>query len=107
MKNRLVFVNALLCLLLTGYSANALPASRPPQITYTPGEAFLFTGRFEEAAETFRLAIKLQPDYPQARFTPGKHYPRLNNRRGAQEQYEALRKQDAERAKQLEALLRQ
>ena len=58
-------------------------------------------GRYSEAIESYKEAIKLRPNLAQAYFNLGLTYYAINDKTAAMAQYEALKGIDAEMARQL------
>jgi tetratricopeptide (TPR) repeat protein len=69
------------------------------------GEAYLELNRLNEAAESFRLSIRLKPDYGRAYYNLGKTLLTMGNRNAALEQYTILTNIDPDWAEKLNALI--
>ena len=65
------------------------------------GLAYYKSGKYKEAIESFKQAIRIDHDYAGARFSLGFTYVNINDRDSALEQYEILKSLDTERAKEL------
>ena len=65
------------------------------------GGAYGYSGKYKEAIESFKQAIRIDHDYAGARFSLGFTYVNINDRDSALEQYEILKSLDTERAKEL------
>ena len=65
------------------------------------GTAYGELGKYEEAIEAFRQAIRINPDYADAHYNLGLTYLILKDNGSALEQYKILKKLDSERANQL------
>jgi tetratricopeptide (TPR) repeat protein len=77
-----------------------------PDDLYVMGNAYLRLDQDPQAIKAFQQAIKVRPDFPQARYNLGLAYIATNNRRGAQDEYNALKRIDSARAAKLLALMR-
>lgn len=77
-----------------------------PDDLYIMGNAYLRLDQDPQAIKAFQQAIKVRPDFPQARYNLGLAYIATNNRRGAQEEYNALRRIDSARAAKLLSLMK-
>jgi tetratricopeptide (TPR) repeat protein len=69
------------------------------------GEAYVELNRLNEAVESFRLSIRLKPDYGKAYYNLGKTLLAMGNRDGAVEQYTILTNIDPDWAEKLNALI--
>ena len=76
-----------------------------PDDLYLMGNAYLRLEQDAAAVKAFQQAIKVRPDFPQARFNLGVAYFTLGNRKGAQDEYNALRRLDPARAAKLQAII--
>jgi len=77
-----------------------------PDDLYIMGNAYLRLDQDAQAIKAFQQAIKVRPDFPQARYNLGIAYFATGNRKGAQDEYNALRRTDPARAAKLLALIR-
>lgn len=77
-----------------------------PDDLYIMGNAYLRLDQDPQAIKAFQQAIKVRPDFPQARYNLGLAYITTNNRRGAQDEYNALRRIDPARAAKLLSLMK-
>lgn len=77
-----------------------------PDDLYIMGNAYLRLDQDPQAIKAFQQAIKVRPDFPQARYNLGLAYIATNNRRGAQDEYNALRRIDPTRAAKLLSLMK-
>ncbi|MBV8857306.1 MAG: tetratricopeptide repeat protein [Acidobacteria bacterium] len=76
-----------------------------PDDLYLMGNAYLRLDNDAAAVKAFQQAIKVRPDFPQARYNLGVAYFALGNRKGAQDEYNALRRLDPARAAKLQAII--
>ena len=76
-----------------------------PDDLYLMGNAYLRLEQDPAAVKAFQQAIKVRPDFPQARYNLGVAYFTTGNRKGAQEEYNALRRLDPARAAKLQAVI--
>lgn len=76
-----------------------------PDDLYLMGNAYLRLDQDVPAIKAFQQAIKVRPDFPQARYNLGIAYFATGNRTGAQAEYNALRRIDPARAAKLLALI--
>ncbi|HEX8146650.1 MAG TPA: tetratricopeptide repeat protein [Pyrinomonadaceae bacterium] len=76
-----------------------------PDDLYLMGNAYLRLEQDPAAVKAFQQAIKVRPDFPQARYNLGVAYFALGNRKGAQDEYNALRRLDPARAAKLQAVI--
>ena len=77
-----------------------------PDDLYLMGNAYLRLDQDASAVKAFQQAIKVRPDFPQARYNLGIAYFATGNKKGAQDEYNALRRIDPARAAKLLALIR-
>jgi tetratricopeptide (TPR) repeat protein len=76
-----------------------------PDDLYLMGNAYLRLEQDPAAVKAFQQAIKVRPDFPQARYNLGVAYFTVGNRKGAQDEYNALRRLDPARAAKLQAII--
>lgn len=76
-----------------------------PDDLYLMGNAYLRLDQDVPAIKAFQQAIKVRPDFPQARYNLGVAYFATGNKKGAQDEYNALRRIDPARAAKLLALI--
>jgi tetratricopeptide (TPR) repeat protein len=76
-----------------------------PDDLYLMGNAYLRLENDAAAVKAFQQAIRVRPDFPQARYNLGVAYFTLGNRKGAQDEYNALRRLDPARAAKLQAII--
>ena len=76
-----------------------------PDDLYLMGNAYLRLDQDPQAIKAFQQAISVRPDFPQARYNLGIAYFATGNRKGAQDEYNALRRIDLPRAAKLLALI--
>lgn len=76
-----------------------------PDDLYLMGNAYLRLEQDAAAVKAFQQAIKVRPNFPQARYNLGVAYFTLGNRKGAQDEYNALRRLDPARATKLQAII--
>jgi tetratricopeptide (TPR) repeat protein len=76
-----------------------------PDDLYLMGNAYLRLEQDPAAVKAFQQAIKLRPDFPQARYNLGVAYFALGNRKGAQDESNALRRLDPARAAKLQTII--
>jgi protein O-GlcNAc transferase len=76
-----------------------------PDDLYLMGNAYLRLEQDEPAIKAFRQAILVRPDFPQARYNLGVAYFATGNRKGATDEYNALRRLDPARAAKLQAVI--
>ncbi|MFL6257122.1 MAG: tetratricopeptide repeat protein [Pyrinomonadaceae bacterium] len=76
-----------------------------PDDLYLMGNAYLRLEQDPAAVKAFQQAVKVRPDFPQARYNLGVAYFALGNRKGAQDEYNALRRLDPARAAKLQAII--
>ena len=72
-----------------------------PDDLYLMGNAYLRLEQDAAAVKAFQQAIKVRPDFPQARYNLGVAYFAAGNRKGAMDEYNALRRLDPDRAARL------
>ncbi|HEV7893575.1 MAG TPA: tetratricopeptide repeat protein [Pyrinomonadaceae bacterium] len=77
-----------------------------PDDLYIMGNAYLRLDQDPQAIKAFQQAIKVRPDFPQARYNLGLAYIATGNRRGAQDEYAALKRIDPARAAKLLSLMK-
>jgi tetratricopeptide (TPR) repeat protein len=58
-------------------------------------------GRYEEAIESYKQAVLVRPDLPEAHLNLGMTYLRVGDRGSALEEYKILKDQDKELANRL------
>jgi tetratricopeptide (TPR) repeat protein len=92
------------------YSASLRAYNQPgrtldPDDLYLMGNAYLRLEQDAAAVKAFQQAIKVRPNFPQARYNLGVAYFALGNRKGAQDEYNALRRLDPARAAKLQAII--
>jgi tetratricopeptide (TPR) repeat protein len=76
-----------------------------PDDLYLMGNAYLRLEQDPAAVKAFQQAIKVRPDFPQARYNLGVAHFAAGNRKGAQDEYNALRRLDPARAAKLQAVI--
>ncbi|HWS88773.1 MAG TPA: tetratricopeptide repeat protein [Pyrinomonadaceae bacterium] len=76
-----------------------------PDDLYLMGNAYLRLEQDAAAVKAFQQAIKVRPDFAQARYNLGVAYFATGNRKGAQGEYQALRRLDPARAQKLQAII--
>ena len=76
-----------------------------PDDLYLMGNAYLRLEQDPAAVKAFQQAINVRPDFPQARYNLGVAYFAVGNRKGAQDEYNALRRLDPARAAKLQAVI--
>lgn len=76
-----------------------------PDDLYLMGNAYLRLDQDLPAIKAFTQAIKVRPNFAQARYNLGVAYFALGNRKGAQDEYNALRRLDPARAAKLQAVI--
>ncbi|MDT7780221.1 MAG: protein O-GlcNAc transferase [Acidobacteriota bacterium] len=76
-----------------------------PDDLYLMGNAYLRLEQDEPAIKAFRQAILIRPNFPQARYNLGVAYFATGNRKGATDEYNALRRLDPARATKLQAII--
>ncbi len=72
---------------------------------FEEGQSLLSVGRYAEAAEHFKEAIRLDPDYADAHYRLGLAYVRMGDKRSARRQRAKLEKLDTELANLLAHLV--
>jgi tetratricopeptide (TPR) repeat protein len=77
-----------------------------PDDLYLMGNAYLRLEQDPAAVKAFQQAIKVRPNFAQARYNLGVAYFTVGNRKGAQDEYNALRRLDPARAAKLQAVIR-
>ena len=77
-----------------------------PDDLYIMGNAYLRLDQDPQAVKAFQQAIKVRPDFPQARYNLGLAYIATGNRKGAQDEYAALKRIDPARAAKLLSLMK-
>ena len=78
--------------------------SRYPGST-AAGNAYLRLDQDAPAVKAFQQAIKVRPNFAQARYNLGVAYFATGNRKGAQDEYNTLRRLDPARAAKLQAII--
>jgi tetratricopeptide (TPR) repeat protein len=76
-----------------------------PDDLYLMGNAYLRLEQDAPAVKAFQQAIKVRPNFAQARYNLGVAYFATGNRKGAQDEYNALRRLDPARAAKLQAVI--
>lgn len=76
-----------------------------PDDLYLMGNAYLRLEQDAPAIKAFSQAIRVRPDFPQAHYNLGVAYFATGNRKGAQDEYNALRRIDPARAAKLQAII--
>jgi tetratricopeptide (TPR) repeat protein len=76
-----------------------------PDDLYLMGNAYLRLEQDANAVKAFQQAIKVRPNFAQARYNLGVAYFAMGNRKGAQDEYNALRRFDPARAAKLQAVI--
>jgi tetratricopeptide (TPR) repeat protein len=76
-----------------------------PDDLYLMGNAYLRLEQDPAAVKAFQQAINVRHDFPQARYNLGVAYFAVGNRKGAQDEYNALRRLDPARAAKLQAII--
>ena len=76
-----------------------------PDDLYLMGNAYLRLEQDPAAVKAFQQAIKVRPNFAQARYNLGVAYFATGNRKGAQEEHNALRRLDPARAAKLQAVI--
>jgi tetratricopeptide (TPR) repeat protein len=76
-----------------------------PDDLYLMGNAYLRLEQDEPAIKAFRQAINVRPNFTQARYNLGVAYFAVGNRKGATDEYNALRRLDPTRAAKLQAVI--
>jgi tetratricopeptide (TPR) repeat protein len=76
-----------------------------PDDLYLMGNAYLRLEQDLPAIKAFQQAIKVRPNFAQARFNLGVAYFATGNRKGAQDEYAALRRLDPARAAKLQSII--
>ena len=76
-----------------------------PDDLYLMGNAYLRLEQDPAAVKALQQAIKVRPDFPQARYNLGVAHFAAGNRKGAQDEYNALRRLDPARAAKLQAII--
>ena len=76
-----------------------------PDDLYLMGNAYLRLEQDAPAIKAFQQAIKVRPNFAQARYNLGVAYFATGNRKGAQEEHNALRRLDPARAAKLQAVI--
>lgn len=76
-----------------------------PDDLYLMGNAYLRLEQDAPAVKAFQQAIKVRPNFAQARYNLGVTYFATGNRKGAQDEYNALRRLDPARAAKLQAVI--
>ena len=76
-----------------------------PDDLYLMGNAYLRLEQDAPAVKAFQQAISVRPNFAQARYNLGVAYFATGNRKGAQDEYNALRRLDPARAAKLQAVI--
>ncbi|HEX7957208.1 MAG TPA: tetratricopeptide repeat protein, partial [Pyrinomonadaceae bacterium] len=76
-----------------------------PDDLYLMGNAYLRLEQDAPAVKAFQQAISVRPNFAQARYNLGVAYFAVGNRKGAQDEYNALRRLDPARAAKLQAVI--
>jgi tetratricopeptide (TPR) repeat protein len=76
-----------------------------PDDLYLMGNAYLRLEQDPAAVKAFQQAINVRPNFAQARYNLGVAYFTVGNRKGAQDEYNALRRLDPARAQKLQAII--
>ncbi len=76
-----------------------------PDELYLMGTSYLRLNQDEQAVAAFRQAIRIRPNFAQAHYNLGVAYVTTNNRRGATDEYNALKRLDPTRAAKLLAVI--
>ncbi len=76
-----------------------------PDDLYLMGNAYLRLEQDAPAVKAFQQATKVRPNFAQARYNLGVAYFATGNRKGAQDEYNALRRLDPARATKLQAVI--
>jgi tetratricopeptide (TPR) repeat protein len=76
-----------------------------PDDLYLMGNAYLRLEQDAPAVKAFQQAINVRPNFAQARYNLGVAYFATGNRKGAQDEYNALRRLDPARAAKLQAVI--
>jgi tetratricopeptide (TPR) repeat protein len=76
-----------------------------PDDLYLMGNAYLRLEQDAPAVKAFQQAINVRPNFAQARYNLGVAYFAMGNRKGAQDEYNALRRLDPARAAKLQAII--
>ena len=76
-----------------------------PDDLYLMGNAYLRLEQDAPAVKAFQQAIKVRPNFAQARYNLGVAYFATGNRKGAQDEYNALRRLDPARAAKLQSVI--
>jgi tetratricopeptide (TPR) repeat protein len=92
------------------YSASIRAYNQPgrtldPDDLYLMGNAYLRLEQDPAAVKAFQQAISVRPNFAQARYNLGVAHFATGNRKGAQEEYNALRRLDPARAAKLQAVI--
>jgi tetratricopeptide (TPR) repeat protein len=76
-----------------------------PDDLYLMGNAYLRLEQDAPAVKAFQQSIKVRPNFAQARYNLGVAHFATGNRKGAQDEYNALRRLDPARAAKLQAVI--
>jgi tetratricopeptide (TPR) repeat protein len=76
-----------------------------PDDLYLMGNAYLRLEQDAPAVKALQQAVKVRPNFAQARYNLGVAYFATGNRKGAQDEYNALRRLDPARAAKLQAVI--
>lgn len=80
---------------------NRVGRTLDPDDLYLMGNAYLQLEQDEQAVAAFRQAIRVRPNFPQSRYNLGVAYFATGNRKGAMDEYNALKRLDPDRAARL------
>lgn len=76
-----------------------------PDDLYLMGNAYLRLEQDAPAVKALQQAVKVRPNFAQARYNLGVAYFATGNRKGAQDEYNALRRLDPARAAKLQSVI--
>jgi tetratricopeptide (TPR) repeat protein len=76
-----------------------------PDELYLMGNAYLNLEQDKQAVAAFRQAVRIRPGFAQARYNLGVALFTIGDQRGANDEYNALRRLDPERAARLQRLI--
>jgi tetratricopeptide (TPR) repeat protein len=80
---------------------NQVGRTLDPDDLYLMGNAYLQLEQDVQAVAAFRQAIRVRPNFPQSRYNLGVAYFAGGNRKGAMDEYNALKRLDPDRAARL------